>query len=207
LKHIDINTWNRKLLFEHFKDFADPYFGMILPFDVTFAYQNAKEHSYSFFARYLHDCMKAINNVENLRYRIVENKVVEFDTINASPTLMRPDKTFAFSFIKYDENFNGFADNIKNEQERINNSTELYPPEEYRVDCIHCSAMPWLNFSGHKEPVSGQKDSVPKLAFGKAENIEGKLMMNVAINVNHALVDGYHVHLFSEKFQKYLNHK
>ena len=41
----------------------------------------------------------------------------------------------------------------------------------------------------------------------KIFEIDNKLIMNVAINVNHALVDGYHVSLFSEKFQEYLNHK
>jgi chloramphenicol O-acetyltransferase type A len=207
LKHIDINTWNRKLLFEHFKNFADPYFAITIPFDVTIAYKSAKINNYSFFARYLHDCMKALNTIENLKIRILDESIVAYNVIHASPTLMRPDKTFGFSFVKFDENLDVFISNIGKEQERINNSVELYPPEEYRLDCIHCSAIPWLNFSGHKEPVSGQKDSVPKLAFSRAIEIEGKLIMNVAINANHALVDGYHVSLFSEKFQEYLNHK
>mgnify|MGYP001396738672 FL=1 len=30
-------------------------------------------------------------------------------------------------------------------------------------------------------------------------------MMNVGINVNHALIDGYHVGQFAELFQKNLN--
>ena len=207
MKRIDINNWNRKLLFEHFKSFADPYFSITIPFDVTNAYEMSKSNGYSFFARYLHDCMKALNEVENLKYRIIDEDVVEYDVIHASPTLMRPDKTFGFSFIKYNENIEVFINNINVEQERINNSIELYPPEEYRLDCIHCSATPWINFSGHKEPVSGQKDSVPKLAFSKAVEIDNKLVMNVAINANHALADGYHVSLFSEKFQEYLNLK
>jgi len=207
LRQIDINTWNRKLLFKHFKDFADPYFSLTIPLDVTIAYQNAKKHNYSFFARYLHDCMKAVNKIENFRYRIIDDKIIDFGKIHTSPTLMRPDKTFGFSFVRYDENFDVFVKNLNEEQERINNSSELYPAEEYRVDCIHCSAMPWLNFSGHKEPVSGQKDSIPKLAFGKAEQNEDKMIMKVAINANHALVDGYHVSLFAEEFQNNLNHK
>ena len=207
MKHIDLNNWNRRLLYEHFKDFADPYFSIITPFDVSNAYKNAQSNGYSFFARYLHDCLKALNEVENFKYRMIDDKVVEYDIIHASPTLMRPDKTFGFSFVKFTESLDGFINNIENEQERINYSTELYPPEEYRLDCIHCSAMPWVSFSGHKEPVSGKKDSVPKLAFSKAVEIDGKLIMNVAINANHALVDGYHVSLFVEKFQENLNLK
>ena len=207
MKQIDLNNWNRKLLFEHFKNFADPYFSVVIPFNVSNAYENSKSGNHSFFARYLHDCMKALNEVENLKYRIINDEVVKYDVIHASPTLMRSDKTFGFSFVRFDKNLDVFINNINKEQDRINNSAELYPSEEYRLDCIHCSALPWVNFTGHKEPVSGQKDSVPKLAFSKAVEIDNKLIMNVAINVNHALVDGYHVSLFSEKFQEYLNHK
>jgi chloramphenicol O-acetyltransferase type A len=53
--------------------------------------------------------------------------------------------------------------------------------------------------------VSGLLDSVPKLAFGKTEKLNNSLMMNVSIHVNHALVDGYDIGKFVEKFQYYLN--
>jgi chloramphenicol O-acetyltransferase type A len=73
-------------------------------------------------------------------------------------------------------------------------------------DCVYCSALPWVNFSGHKEPLSGfRTESVPKLAFGKYKEKESKLLMPVAISANHALMDGYHVGLFFDKYQKALN--
>jgi chloramphenicol O-acetyltransferase type A len=204
LKVIDLNTWHRKQLFEHFSKLDDPYFGVTIPFDVTNAYAFSRENQVSFFGRYLHDCMKAINSIEHFKYRIENDKVVEYDTIHASATIMRDDKTFGFSFITYHENLNIFLDHLESEKQRIMNTNDLYPPKN-GLDCIHCSAMPWVNFSGHKEPVSGALESVPKLAFGKASKTKDKLIMNVAVNVNHALVDGYHVGLFSEKFQEHLN--
>lgn len=204
MREIDINTWNRKQHFNHFSGLTDASFAVTIPFDVTKAYQFSKKQDLGFFSKYLHDCMKAINAVENLKYRIIDDKIVEYDVIHASPTLMRTDKTFGFSFIEFDEDLNVFINNFEAEKERIQNSTNLYPPVN-SLDCIHCSAMPWFNFTAHKEPVSEGMDSVPKVAFGKAEKVDGKLIMNVAINVNHALVDGYHVGLFSDKFQKYLN--
>ena len=148
--------------------------------------------------------MKAINEIENFKYRIEHGKVNLYDTIHASATMMREDKTFGFSFIDYDEDLYVFLRNIASEKERITNTNDLYPTKNGQ-DCIHCSAIPWVNFSGHKEPLSGELESVPRLAFGKATEIDNKLIMNVAISANHALVDGYHVGLFSEKFQKYLN--
>ncbi|WP_282123461.1 CatA-like O-acetyltransferase [Algibacter mikhailovii] len=204
MKFIDTNTWKRKQLFDHFSRLSDPYFGLTIPFDVTKAYQFTKENNISFFGKYLHDCMKAINDIENFRYRVEQERVVLYDTIHASATMMRTDHTFGFSFIDYDEDLKAFLENMKEEKERIIATSDLYPPKNGQ-DCIHCSAIPWVNFSGHKEPVSGELESVPRLAFAKTMKANDKLIMNVAISVNHALVDGYHVGLFSEKFQMYLN--
>lgn len=204
MRIINLNTWKRKQLFDHFSKLQDPYFGLVIPFDVTKAYEFSQKEGISFFGRYLHDCMKAINAIENFKYRIDNGQVVEYDSIHASATIMREDKTFGFSFVEYDEDLTVFIKNLESEIQRIINTTELYPPRNGQ-DCIHCSALPWLNFSGHKEPVSGAIESVPKLAFAKALKVNEKRIMNVSINVNHALVDGYHVGVFSEKFQNYLN--
>ncbi|WP_136481016.1 CatA-like O-acetyltransferase [Cognatitamlana onchidii] len=204
MKVININTWNRKELYEHFLRLHDPYFGLTLPFDVTNAYRLSKLNGISFFGRYLHDCLKALNSIDNFKYRIEKDEVVQYDVIHASATIMREDKTFGFSFIDFNDDLNVFLKNLELEKVRIQSTNNLYPPKNSQ-DCIHCSALPWVNFSGHKEPASNTIESVPRLAFGKALYVDDKLMMNVAISANHALVDGYHVGLFSEKFQMYLN--
>ena len=204
MKKLDINTWNRKRHFDHFNALVDPYFGVTIPFNVTNAYKYSKQNGISFFGKYLHDCMMAINSIENFKYRIENDEIVIHDNIHASATLIRSDNTFGFSFINYDDDLMTFLKNIEKEKERIENSEELYPPNN-TLDCIYCSALPWFSFTGHKEPVSGIRESVPKFGFAKVEQKEGELLMNVSISVNHALIDGYHVGLFSEAFQKNLN--
>ena len=204
MKYLDIENWNRKQHFEHFNRFVDPYFGVVSDLDVTKAYQYSRETGISFFALYLYACMKAINAVENLRYRIQEDKVVIHEVIHSSATISREDNTFGCTFIHFSKDFDIFYERLQKEKERVLNSTDLFP-EENSDNCIHCSSIPWVNFSGHKEPYSGMKDSVPKLAFGKFSKKEGKLMMPVAISVNHALVDGYHVGLFFDHYQQELD--
>jgi chloramphenicol O-acetyltransferase type A len=148
--------------------------------------------------------MKAINDVDALKLRIQDEKVIKYNLIHASPTIIKADKTYGFSFVKFNEDINVFLKNLEVEKERIQGSKNLFPPIN-SLDCIHCSALPWFSFTGHKEPVSGLLDSVPKLAFSKTERTNKSLKMNVSINVNHALVDGYDIGLFVEKFQYYLN--
>lgn len=201
---LDIETWNRKQHYQHFSAMKDPFFGVTIPFEVSKAYEFSKEKKLSFFGKYLHDCMKAINDVDALKLRIQDEQVVKHHVIHASPTILRSDKTYGFSFIKFNEDLNVFLKNLEAEKVRIQGSENLYPPIN-SLDCIHCSALPWFSFTGHKEPVSGLLDSVPKLAFSKAERINRSLKMNVSIQVNHALVDGYDIGLFVEKFQYYLN--
>lgn len=205
MKYLDLENWNRKQLFDHFRTLQDPSFGVVVNVNVTKALQYAKQNNISFFVVYLHKCLKALNSVENFKYRIENNKVTIYDTINASATIARPDTTFGFSYFEFTDDLMEFNNRFQSEKERIINSTDLFPPT-YSLGCIHCSALPWLNFTGHKEPVSGNKnDSVPQLAFGKIKEENSQQIMPVAITVNHALVDGYHVGLFFEEFQNQLD--
>ena len=105
MEKIDLNTWNRKEHFHFFNTFENPYFAVTIPFNVTKAYEFSKKNKLSFFGKYLHDCMKAINAVENFKYRIIEDEVVLYNTIHASATLMRDDNTFGFSFIHFNLEF------------------------------------------------------------------------------------------------------
>jgi len=198
---IDIDTWNRRDLYKHFITLQDPIFGIVANVDVTKAYQKSKEENISFFALYLFASMKAINAIENFRYRIEEGKVVCYPVIDASATIIREDKTFGFSYIDFSDDLEVFVKNFELEKERILGSNILLPPK-YTPACIYCSAIPWVNFTGHKEPFAGDNTfSIPQLAFGKFKKEADKLLMPVSVNVNHALMDGYHVGQFYEKFQ------
>ncbi|MGB1042455.1 MAG: CatA-like O-acetyltransferase [Tenacibaculum sp.] len=205
MEYLDIENWKRKQHFEHFRTLADPSFGIVANVDITLCYQSSKEKKQSFFTKYLHACMIAINNVEAFKYRIEGDKVAIYKTIHASATIARTDNTFGFSFIDFSQEYEEFHLNFLKEKERITNSTNLFPPK-YSLGCIHCSAIPWVSFTSHKEPFSGNKDdSVPQLAFGKIKQENGKMLMPIAVNVNHALVDGYDVGQFFEKFQAQLD--
>lgn len=205
MEYLDIETWNRKQHFEHFKQLLDPYFAVTVEVDVTKVYQTAKEKIIPFFVLYLHACMRAINSIENFKYRITEEgRIKIYESIHASATIMRPDNTFGFSFIHYSEDIDVFHENFKQEKERVLNSIDLFPPIN-SDDCVYCSALPWVNFTGHKEPKNSESDSITRLAFGKFIKNEGRLLMPVSITVNHALIDGYHIGLFLENYQKALD--
>lgn len=203
-EYIDIEKWNRKQHFEHFRKFEDPYLGLIADVDVTHAFKYSKKTGESFFILYFFACMQAVNSIENLKYRIEAGKVVIYDVIDAGPTIARSDNTFGFSHVNFSEDYKEFKNNFLKEKNRIENSVELY--SLVKTDAIvYCSALPWVNFSGHKDPKLNKEESVPKIGFGKFKEKEGRLQMPVSIKAHHSLVDGFHLGQFFKNYQSELN--
>ena len=202
---IDISSWNRKEHFEFFNTFEEPFFGVTTSIDMTIAYEKAKAQQIPFFVYYLHKTIAAINQVENFRYRIEENEVVLYDEIDASATIIREDKTFGFSFMKFHSDIQDFAKIAQIEIERIQITPRLFT-REFPENIIHFSAVPWINFTGltHSRKYT-LKDSCPKVSYGKLVEENGKKSMALSVTVHHGLVDGYHIGLFIEALQTELN--
>ncbi|MDI9881791.1 chloramphenicol acetyltransferase [Flectobacillus longus] len=202
---INLEEWDRKEHYLFFSKFEEPFYGVTVKIDCTIAYQKAKENGKSFFWYYLYRSLKAANEIENFRYRIIENNPYCFDTINASPTIGRPNGTFGFGYVDYDESEEQFYQNAKNEIDRVLRSTGLMPAVSGE-NVIHFSAIPWLDFTSISHARSFSfPDSCPKISFGKMMEKEGQKSMSVSIHVHHALVDGYHVGLYVDRFQALMN--
>ena len=202
---IDLATWNRKEHFEFFSTFEEPFFGITTPIDMTIAYEKAKAMQIPFFVYYLHKTIVAVNQVENFRYRIEENEVVLYNEIDASATIMRENKTFGFSFMKFHSNIDEFTKIAETEIERIQVTPGLFT-REFPTNIIHFSAIPWINFTSLTHSRSYMlTDSCPKVSWGKLMDENGKKTMSVAVMAHHGLVDGYHMGLFVEALQTELN--
>ncbi|BDB52123.1 chloramphenicol acetyltransferase [Flavobacterium ammonificans] len=202
---LDLNSWNRKEHFLFFKQMEEPFYGITTIIDCTQAYVKAKALGVSFFSYYLHKTLSAVNAVENFRYRIIEDEVYIFDVIDASATVMREDTTFGFSYMPFTEDINEFTQIVQTEIERMQTTTGVFT-REYPENLIHFSALPWINFTSLSHARSFTwPDSCPKISIGKLTDENGKKSMPISVHVHHGLVDGYHVGLFIEQLQQFMN--
>jgi len=203
-KEINLNEWIRKEQFAFFSKFEEPFFGLTVSVDCTIAYTQAKQKGQSFFLYYLYRALKAVNHIENFKYRIVNNQVYLYDKIHASPTINRANGTFGFAYMNYMENECAFIQHAQEEIKRTQESTELLPALTGE-NVIHFSAIPWINFTSLSHARSFIfPDSAPKISFGKMTENQGVFSMPVSIHAHHALLDGYHISLFIEEFQRLL---
>jgi chloramphenicol O-acetyltransferase type A len=202
---IDISTWNRKEHFEFFSAFDEPFFGITTLIDCTIAMKKGKEIQIPFFVYYLHKTLVAINKVENFRLRIENKKVYLYDEIDASATIMREDKTFGFSFMKFHKDINEFNKIAQKEIKRMQSTTGIFT-REYPENIIHFSAVPWINFIGLTHSRNFKvEDSCPKISYGKVIEENGRKSMALSVTAHHGLIDGYHIGLFIEELQKLMN--
>ncbi|MCL1977121.1 MAG: chloramphenicol acetyltransferase [Candidatus Bathyarchaeota archaeon] len=206
---INFQTWPRQEYYEHFGRCDDPYFGITANVDCTVAYETCKRLGYSFFVYYMFESIKAINQIENFRYRLIDKDIWLFDYIHASTTIGRPDNTFGFALFEYTKDFDVFQKNAKNQIAEVQKTQGLRANDDAkRLDVIHYTTLPWFSFTSFKhEKNINYKESIPKIAFGKFFEHEGKKWLPVSVNANHGLVDGYHVGKYFELFQMGLNKK
>ncbi|TBX71356.1 chloramphenicol acetyltransferase [Flavobacterium silvisoli] len=202
---LNLDTWNRKEHFLFFKQMEEPFFGITTTIDCTKAYAKAKELGISFFTYYLHKTLLAVNAVENFRYRIIEDEVYLYDTIDVSATILRDDKTFGFSLMTFAEDLFEFAEITRKEIERVKATPGLIT-RDFEINLIHFSALPWINFSAYSHARSFTfPDSCPKISFGKMTEENGIKTMTMAVHVHHGLIDGYHVGELIHHFQEEMN--
>ena len=204
---LDIENWNRKEHFLFFKQMEEPFFGITTTVDCTKGYQTAKQLGTSFFVYYLHKTIVAVNKIEPFRYRIIDEAVYIYDTIDVSATIMRTDNTFGFSLIQYSPDFDVFATNALKEIERIQTTKGLFTREFPLDNLIHFSAVPWVNFTSLSHARSYTfPDSCPKISFGKMMiDAAGKRTMSMSVHVHHGLMDGFQVGQFVDYFQDLMN--
>lgn len=150
-----------------------------------------------------------INSVDELKYRIIDNEIIEFDKVHAGITIGREDETLGFGFVNFYSDFVTFNAELKNEILAVKNCSGLrLNNDDIKKDLIRHSTIPWNSFSGLLHPTNfDQKESVPKITFGKFTIREGKRMLPISIEAHHGLVDGFHMAKYLTEFQNQLNTK
>ena len=202
---LNIDEWNRKDAHHFFKDYEDPFFNICTTIDVSNLYAFCKQKQLSFFLASLHCSVYVANQIEEFRIRKLENKLVLFDYIFPGSAVLHEDKSMSFCYFNYYEDLYDFIKYGK-EQLKEEEKNRVFDGKKEALDLIHYSVIPWTSFTSFKHARDGKKaDTVPKIVFGKIYKENNRRKMPISIEVNHSIMDGYHVGLYLEQFQAALD--
>jgi len=203
-RYVDLEGWRRRPHFLLFRDYERPHFSVTAPVDASALYAASREsEGTSFTLGMLFAAMHAANAVEAFRLRLRGERVWCHDTLGIGCTVLRPDRTFGFSYFAHESSFARFAADGRTEMQRARAATTLADEREADDATLHATVLPWVRFTSFTNAMR-REDSVPKLTFGRRYAEGGARLVPVCVEVHHALVDGIDVGDFFERFQNLL---
>jgi len=204
-QEIDLKKWNRKSQFDFFKDYDIPFFNITANVDITNLHLFCKSRGVPFFLGSFFFSTKAINEIEEFRYRIKDDGVICYNKIDAGSTILHDDNTFSFCYFEYIDDLIRFCEEGKKEIQ-IQKTKKGLDPKLNSDNLIHYSSIPWISFTSIQHARKFRTgDSIPKLVFGKFFKEGDRLKMPLSVEVHHALLDGYHVSEYFKKYQELMD--
>jgi Chloramphenicol O-acetyltransferase len=201
-KELDPENWPRKPTYEFFKDYEDPFFNITANLNVTKLYGFCKENSLAYSLASLFYSQKTANAIREFRIRLINERLVEFDTIHATQTILNSDETFSFCYFENKPDVFEFNTAGKAALEKYR-ALKTFDVESDRLDLIYYSVIPWVSFTSFKHATRIDKtQTVPRIVFGKLFDEGTVKKMPVSVEVNHAILDGLHVGKFFNLFQE-----
>ncbi len=209
MKKIDIDNWYRKDYFLFYKSFHCPLFNLSMELDGTKAFHYCKQNGISFFIFCLYAFLKAAQNVPQFRYRLIDDKVFDMETLNATTPIMREnDENHQFTMIDcpYLPTLSEFHANVKQQME---NAAAGIPPagaKEQNTNGLIClNYVPFFSFNGGSLPTLETHQSMPIMNWGRLKERDGQLILPYFMQANHMFIDGYHIGQFVQCLEEYFS--
>lgn len=199
---IDETTWDRAMHCAVFRNSVEPAFCITFEADVSGLKKYVKENSLSFTLATVYAVCKCANQIEEFRYRFVDDKVVLFDNIDTAFTYLKKETNlFKVVNVPMMNDLKEYCISAK----RITDEQEDYFTGPLGNDVFQCSPMPWVTYTHISHTNSGKKDNAtPLFDWGKYYEKNGRWIMPVSVQAHHSFVDGIHIGKFVDALEKYL---
>ena len=193
-----------------FINFNSARYMMSARVNVEKLWQYCKSSDNSFFIMSLGCMMNAVNSVSKLKYRILDNKVVEYDYLEGvSPIMDENNDIYKEMRVKIPENFNNifeWHDYVKKlSKDILSGEIEGFSLEMEKRDFTNIanfSCVPWVDFDSISSCVLNNHQIQPLITWGK---VNKDYEMSVSITVSHIFVNGRDLGYFYENLQNEFN--
>jgi chloramphenicol O-acetyltransferase type A len=202
MKKIDLETYPRRALFEAFKDREVPVFSVTNLIEISAFKPFIDQNGYGFFVAISFLISKAVNQVPELRHRLICGELFEFEKVDPGYTVLLDDRTFSFCDSKYFEDFEAYRKYAEKRIDAVKKRPDLETWDKHGMFFI--TNLPWFSFTSITHPFGEQYASIPIISIGKYFEQNGSLIVPIGIQVHHGLVDGIHIGDFYENLSAML---
>lgn len=197
MRKVDMESWNRKELFDFFSKMSHPFYSVTFTVDVTRLYQYVKAKGLSFYYALVYLCTEAVNDTEAFLYVLRNGELYRIDRREPSFTDLKPGaEQFYIVTMQAGNTLDDFCRTAK---KKSSEQTGFIAEEEETDELIYFSCLPWVELTAlTNERDFCADDSVPRIAWGKYREENGSKKLQISMELNHRFTDGVHVGRFYE---------
>ena len=203
-KKIDMEKYPRRAHFDYFSSLAYPYVGVTANVDITDFMRRRKAQELPFFLSFCYCVAQAANSVPELRQRIKDGGIIQYDWCQTSHTVALDDGTFCYCTLESDMSFKDYLPKAVEAQEQAKLKRELSDGEN-GDSLLFVSSVPWLSYTSIVQPAPSPADSNPRIGWGKYFSQDQRVLLPVSLLCHHALVDGLHLSRFYDALDMVLS--
>ncbi len=192
---IDPASWDRAEYYRHYMDNARCTYSMTVDIDITRLYAAAKQRGLHTYPLLLYISARAVNAIQNLRFgRDSQGQVGYYDVTHPAYTVFHEDtKLFSTLYTPYSPHFPSFYAAVCADIQEYSGKGGLSPQGELPENIHNFSAIPWASFTAMNLNLYTDGDYLaPIITCGRFREVNGQLMLPLAIQLHHAVADGWH---------------
>jgi chloramphenicol O-acetyltransferase type A len=194
---IDMSTYARREHFEAFLNQMPCTYSATVNVDVTRLRALLKKRGLKAYPAQIYMLARAVNQFPEFRMSLdASSQLGYWETSSPRYTVLNPEtKTFSGIWTSYSEDFATFYRACVEDSERY--ATGAFSPKpEQPENLFDVSSIPWLDFTSFNLNLTPGNYLLPIMTIGKYVESNGATLMPLAIQVHHAVCDGYHLGQF-----------
>ena len=208
MEPLDLNTWPRREAYELFSRMSNPFYMVSFRQDVTGVYEFARRSGQSFYYSLIWACTRAMNETKAFLVALRGGSLVRLDGRSPSFTdLKRGAEQFHIVTMPFYGDARAFCAETAR---RSAAQTGFLDPSGESDELIYFSCLPWLDLTAltNERDLSvpgAADDSIPRVAWGKYRDEDGRKLLTISLEVNHRFIDGLHIGLFSRRLDEIIH--
>jgi len=183
-----VETYYRRQHFDFWSEYRNPFYSATFPLDMTRLRAFAGERGHPIYASLCYYFTRAMRGLEDFRYRLLDGRIVLYEELHPALTLPAPGGLFTFAALEYHPDVEVFHERARQVSEEARRSVDLGPSEH--LDRIYFTALPKVPFTSFTHATHLAADTVPRVAFGKFTERDGRVTVPVSVQVSHVFIDG-----------------
>lgn len=201
---IDRDSWARREYFEHYISAVPCTYSMTVSLDIT----ALRERRVKLYPAMLYSLTTVVNRHPEFRTAFNErHELGIYSEMTPCYTVFHRDtETFSTLWTAYTPNFEEFCTAYENDVLRYGNESGLTAKPGVPGNGFDVSMIPWAAFEGfHLNLQKGYDHLKPIFTMGKYHREAGRVRLPLAVQVHHAVCDGFHVCRFVNELQELIS--